>query len=68
MGFFKWMCKKFKCQSSCMFNDANYCDSIQHTKLSDYELKYKDIEAIHKILIKRRLKNKIIAFDNIIDI
>ena len=50
MGLLKYILKKFSCNSSCVYN-AN--DSMSNP-LSQYELKFKDIKKIMKILNKRQ--------------
>ena len=55
MGILKYILKKFSCKSSCMYNPNNEMfnrQSISHP-LSQYELKFKDIKKIMKILNKR---------------
>lgn len=60
MGLLKWICKRFKCESSCMFNEEIFDIDKMNINLNNYQLKYKDIHKIHKILIKRKLNKKII--------
>ena len=51
----KWICSKFKCNSSCTYNiENNIFDSqIMDQSLSMYDLKLKDIKKVYKILNKR---------------
>ena len=60
MGLIKWICKRFKCESSCRFNEEVFDIDKMNINLNNYQLKYKDINTIHKILIKRKLNKKII--------
>ncbi len=57
MGLLKYLCKKFKCQSSCMYdgNDELFNKNSMNRNLSNYELKIKDVKKIMKILNKREL-------------
>jgi len=57
MGLLKWLCKKFKCQSSCAYdgNDTIFNKNSMNKNLSHYQLKIKDIKKIMKILNKREL-------------
>jgi len=49
--------KKFSCRSSCKFNEQ-MCDmDLQAMSLDQFDLKYKDILKIHRILSKRKRKN-----------
>ena len=68
MGLIKWFCKMFKCESSCMFNETEYNHSHHHNKLSDYNLKYKDMEKIHRILSKRQMKLTLTKVKDIMEI
>jgi len=54
MGLLKWMLKLFSCQSSCRFNEQVYDDNLNRMSLSNFELKHKDIQTIHRILTKRK--------------
>lgn len=56
MGFLKVILKLFSCKSSCMFNEQVFDMAHMDLSLKNYELKYKDIETIHKILNKRKQK------------
>ena len=60
MGLIKWLCRRFKCNSECIFNEEVVDIDKMNINLNNYELKYKDIHKIHKILIKRKLNKKII--------
>jgi len=62
MGFIKWVLKLFSCQSSCKFNEQMFDDKLNRMSLSDFELKHKDIQTIHRILTKR--KRQIINIQN----
>ena len=55
MGILKYILKKFSCKSSCMYNPNNEMFNRQSMSLplSQYELKFKDIKKIMKILNKR---------------
>ncbi len=55
MGLFKYILGKFKCSSSCMYNIENeiYDNNKFNVPISHYELKYKDLKTIMKILNKR---------------
>tara|TARA_R100000734_G_C3293331_1_gene84837 strand:- start:449 stop:703 length:255 start_codon:yes stop_codon:yes gene_type:complete len=59
MGLLKFLAKLFKCTSSCAFNDQIIDYDFNHHRLVDYELKYKDIEKIHRILSKRQKRETI---------
>ncbi len=62
MGFLKWLVKLFSCQSSCKFNEQLYDEGLNRMSLSDFELKHKDIQTIHRILTKR--KRQIVNIQN----
>jgi len=49
----------FSCKSSCKFNDNVMDHDLNRHSLCDYELKYKDMEKIHRILSKRKRKERI---------
>lgn len=51
----KWICSKFKCNSSCTYNIENeiFDTDILDTSLSTFDLKLKDIKRVCKILNKR---------------
>tara|TARA_R110001606_G_scaffold269605_2_gene418167 strand:+ start:1094 stop:1360 length:267 start_codon:yes stop_codon:yes gene_type:complete len=51
----KWLCSKFKCNSSCTYNIENeiFDNNIMDASLSMYDLKLKDIKKVCKILNKR---------------
>ena len=68
MGILKWLCRKFKCESSCMFNEQEFNMAHHHQCIGDYQLKHKDIEKIHKILNKRPLKCTLTNVNEMIDI
>lgn len=55
MGFLKWLCKHFKCNSACTYNgNEEFLNSeIMNERLSNYQLKIKDIKKIYRILGKR---------------
>lgn len=57
MGLLKWICSKIKCRSTCSYNQELVFDTDFHNyKLSDFELKYKDLIRINTILSKRNRK------------
>ena len=68
MGFMKWLCKKFRCESKCMFGEEDFNHGHHENKLCDYNLKYKDVEKIHQILSKRGLKSKLTNIKDMMDI
>ena len=51
----KWICSKFKCNSSCTYNIENeiFDTDILDSSLSMFDLKLKDIKRVCKILNKR---------------
>jgi len=55
MGFIKWLCKHFKCNSACTYNgnDEYLNNNMMEQRLSNYNLKIKDIKKIYRILGKR---------------
>ena len=55
MGLLKYILKKFSCNSSCVYNanDEMFNRDSMSNPLSHYELKFKDIKKIMKILNKR---------------
>tara|TARA_R110001592_G_scaffold280894_3_gene548272 strand:+ start:735 stop:947 length:213 start_codon:yes stop_codon:yes gene_type:complete len=55
MGLIKWLCKKFKCNSSCAYdgNQEFLNNDILNERLSNYQLKIKDLKKIYRILGKR---------------
>ena len=55
MSLLKWLCKKFKCNSSCAFdgNEEFLNNQIMNERLSNYQLKIKDLKKIYRILGKR---------------
>jgi len=68
MGLLKTCLKLFSCKSSCNFNEE-VCDMDLHrTSLGDWDLKYKDIEKIHRILSKRQKRRELIEGKVITDI
>jgi len=58
MGLLKWFCKRFICNSSCSYNNEIFCKESLCTNLDSYDLKFKDIKKIMKILNKRELKTR----------
>ena len=54
MGLLKTCLKLFSCKSSCNFNEGVMDYDLNSHSLNDYELKYKDMEKIHRILSKRK--------------
>ena len=55
MGLLKWVAKRFKCNSACTYNgDDEYLnEDIMNERLSNYQLKIKDLKKIYRILGKR---------------
>ena len=55
MGLFKFIAKRFKCSSNCTYDPNNeiFCRKSLSIPLEHYELKFKDIKKIMKILNKR---------------
>jgi len=58
MSILKSLCKLFKCQSNCSFNNELFDLEIHGTNLSDFKLKHKDLDKIHRILSKRERHSK----------
>jgi len=56
MGLIKTCIKLFSCKSSCKFNEGVMDYDFNRASLDDFELKYKDVERIHRILSKRKRK------------
>ena len=56
MGLLKFILKKFSCNSSCVYNpnEEMFNRNSMSIPLSHYELKFKDIKKIMKILNKRQ--------------
>ena len=53
----KWILKKLSCQSECRFNPQRDCPSEMFTvpwNLDDFNLKDKDLRALHRIFTKRK--------------
>lgn len=59
MGLLKWIAKKFKCESKCMYNieDELFDNNVLDHTLNQYSLKMKDMKRILKILNKRERIN-----------
>ena len=55
MGVLKWLARRFKCNSACAYNgDDEYLNSeLMNERLSNYQLKIKDLKKIYRILGKR---------------
>lgn len=57
MAFFKWLCKRFSCTSSCQFNEhedhISTFSSLQNDLHLHYNLCFEDIKKIEKILKKK---------------
>ncbi len=55
MGLLKFIAKKFSCKSSCVYNpnDEYFNRESMSLPLSSFELKFKDVKKIMKILNKR---------------
>lgn len=58
MGLLKWCLSLFKCKSQCQFNDQPFDGDLNRLSLGDFELKYKDVEKIHRILSKRERRRE----------
>jgi len=56
MTLFNKLLKLFSCKSECKFNDLEFDFTLSESKLSEFELKNKDIIIIHRILSKRNKK------------
>ena len=56
MGLIKNILKKFSCKSSCKFNEQEFDINLFDLKLSNFELKNKDMLKISSILSKRNIK------------
>lgn len=54
MGLLLKLVKLFRCKRSCNFNDGVMDYDFNRATMDDFELKYKDIEKIHRILSKRK--------------
>ena len=54
MGLLKTCLKLFSCKSRCNFNDSVMDYDFNRATMDDFQLKYKDIEKIHRILSKRK--------------
>ena len=54
MSLIKWILRLISCKSSCKFNEGVMDYEFNRASLDDFELKYKDIEKIHRILSKRK--------------
>jgi hypothetical protein len=52
-GIIKWLCKRFKCGSECMFNVEDLPIDLLDIDLSKYQLKDEDLKRIWKIQSKR---------------
>ncbi len=68
MGLLKSCLKLFSCKSSCKFNENVYDMDLHTTRLDSFDLKYKDIETIHRILSKRQKRKNLIEGKVITDI
>ena len=58
MGLLKFLARLFKCESKCMFNIEEMSEKIKDIDIDAFDLKPKDIIAVHKILNKRPSKIK----------
>jgi len=60
MGLFKWLCKRFGCKSSCVFNqELRECPTSLTKRIDNihnYNLSIEDIFKINKVLKKVGLK------------
>ena len=54
MGLLKACMKLFSCRSSCAFNEEPIDLNLNRMSLNQFELKYKDVEKLHRILSKRK--------------
>ncbi len=63
MGLLKWCLSLFKCKSQCQFNDEVFDGDLQRVSLGEFDLKYKDMEKIHRILSKRERKRVLKRID-----
>lgn len=52
MGLVKWICKRFGCTSSCVYNADAMVDAgkLMETRLSDFQLSVKKFQKVIKIL------------------
>tara|TARA_R110002072_G_scaffold127076_1_gene264177 strand:- start:4414 stop:4629 length:216 start_codon:yes stop_codon:yes gene_type:complete len=57
-GVLAKLCKQFKCNSTCAFNNDLFDIEFHNLSMSDFELKNKDIIRIQNIFSKRELKKK----------
>ena len=58
MGIYKLiatLCSKFKCKSACSFNNELFDIEFNDFRMTDFQLKNKDIMKIHAIFKKRKL-------------
>jgi len=46
--------KLFSCKSTCSFNEEPVDLNLNRMSLNQFELKYKDLEKLHRILSKRK--------------
>jgi FlaA1/EpsC-like NDP-sugar epimerase len=54
----KWILKRCKCKSTCVFSDDEYNFQHLNRRLTEYTLKQKDVQRILRILDKRELKSE----------
>ena len=52
MGLLKWICSKFGCTSSCMFNKEAFDHDMLNNRLSDFRMSIGDFQKVLKILHK----------------
>lgn len=57
-GVIAKLCKHFKCNSTCAFNNDLFDFDLHNLSIGDFELKNKDILRIQNILKKREYKEK----------
>lgn len=67
MSFFKYICKKFSCKSSCMYNNKEPCViPLNDINLKDYNLTLKDLILINEIITNRSKKERLTIIETLI--
>ncbi len=66
MSFFKYICKKFSCKSSCMYNKEPCVIPLNDINLKDYNLTFKDLIWINEIITNRSKKDRIKRIETLI--
>lgn len=67
MSFLNYICKKFSCKSSCMFNSKEPCEiPLNDINLKDYNLTLKDLIWINEIITNRSKKDRIKRIETLI--